>query len=189
MVVTARGPVEPQALGRVMMHEHLHCDIWDPQTDELIQEERPMSEERRAYLMREAVPYLRECTAHGCHAFVEASFPPTRAWPDFYVAASESAGMHIVLCTGFYREVELGTYFVKTHEQQMWRFAMQGSEDALADMCVREIVEGIHGTRVHAGCIKLGSSQPAMTANEAKAFRAGARAQKLTGVPITTHCT
>jgi phosphotriesterase-related protein len=42
---------------------------------------------------------------------------------------------------------------------------------------------------VRAGCIKLGSSQAPMTEAEIKAFRAGARAQKQTGVHITTHCT
>jgi phosphotriesterase-related protein len=188
-VLTARGPVDPEGLGTVMMHEHLHCDLWDPQRGELVQEERPMSEERRAYLLQEAVPYLRRCAEHGCGAFVETTMPPWRAWPDFYVEASEASGLHIVLCTGFYREIELGTYFVTEPRHQMWGWVGEASVDQLEEMCIREIVEGIHGTKVRAGCIKLGTSQPEMTEKEEKTFRAGARAQRKTGVPITTHCT
>ena len=50
-VLTARGPVKPGALGRVMMHEHLHSDIWDKPNDRLVWEERPATPERRQYLL------------------------------------------------------------------------------------------------------------------------------------------
>ena len=47
----------------------------------------------------------------------------------------------------------------------------------------------MHGTGVRAGAIKLGGRNPELSAAEQKAFRAGARAQRATGVHITTHCT
>ncbi len=188
-VITVRGPVEPEALGRVLMHEHLHCDIYDWDRKELVQEEKPASRERRDLLMKEAVPCLKECTDHGCFAFVDVTMPPWRAWPDLYVEVSEAAGIHIILCTGFYCEVEEGTYWVKKPEDAIWPFVRSASVEELADFCRGEILEGIHGTDVHAGAIKLGTSAPEMTEAEQKAFRAGARAQKATGVHITTHCT
>jgi predicted metal-dependent phosphotriesterase family hydrolase len=188
-VVTARGPVEPSALGRVMMHEHLHSDCYDWEKQDLVTEEKPISKERRELLMREAVPYLKKCNDHGCFAYVEVTPAPWRAWPTFYAEASKEANMHIVLCTGFYREVEDGAYWVKKPEDRIWSFVRNSSVEKLAEFCTREILDGIHGTEVHAGAIKLGSSQPEMTRAEEKAFRAGARAQKATGVHITTHCT
>jgi phosphotriesterase-related protein len=188
-VITALGPVEPSALGRVMMHEHLYCDTYDWERGELVQEERPISEERRALLMREAIPFLRQCTEYGCFAYVETTMPPWRAWPTFYAEASRAAGMHIVLCTGFYREVEVGTYWVKTCDEAIWPFVRRASVTELAEFCTREITEGIHGARVCAGAIKLGSSGPELTEAEEKVFRAGARAQQATGVHVTTHCT
>jgi phosphotriesterase-related protein len=97
--------------------------------------------------------------------------------------------MHIILCTGFYREVESGTYWVKKPEDAIFPLVRKASVEILAELCTKEIREGIHGTKVHAGAIKLGSSQPDMTSAEIKAFKAGARAQKATGVHITTHCT
>lgn len=187
--LTVTGPVEPAALGKVSMHEHLYFDSWDFDRNEPVAEERPLTPERHDYMMKEAVPFIAKYKDYGCHAFVDCSFPPCRAWPDFYVKASRVAGVHIILCTGFYREVELGTYYAKKPEWQIWPFVRQASVEALAEFCMREIVEGIHGTGVRAGAIKLGASGAVLTEAEEKCFRAGARAQRATGVHITTHCT
>jgi phosphotriesterase-related protein len=188
-VLTVRGPVDPLDLGRVLMHEHLHCDIYDWEKMELITEEKPITAQRCGLLFREAVPLLEKCADYGCHAFVDATPSPWRAWPTFYVEASKAANIHIILCTGFYREVEVGTYWVKTQEDAIWSFVKKASVEELADFCIKEILEGVHGTKVHAGAIKLASSQPKMTEAEEKIFVAGAQAQKQTGVHITTHCT
>ena len=40
-VVTVRGEVEPEALGAVLMHEHLHADMYDWAAGRFIAEERP----------------------------------------------------------------------------------------------------------------------------------------------------
>jgi phosphotriesterase-related protein len=174
----------------MMMHEHLHSDLYDWEADRPITEEQPATPEREAYLLDDAVPHLKACRdKHGMGAYVDASMPPMRAWPDVYVKVSEASGVGIVLCTGFYREIETGTYYVKSEQDAIWPYVREASVEELEDMCVREIVEGIHGTGVHAGAIKLGSSRATMTPAEEKAFRAGARAQKKTGVHITTHCT
>lgn len=187
--ITVRGPVEPSTLGRVLMHEHLHSDVYDWEKEQIVAEEKPISLERRELLMREAITHLKKCNDYGCFAYVDTTMPPWRAWPTFYVEASAVANMHIILCTGFYREVEVGTYWVKSPDDAIWPFVRRASMEELAELCIKEITEGIHGTDVHAGAIKLGSSQPRMTHAERKTFRAGALAQKETGVHITTHCT
>lgn len=188
-VVTARGPVEPAALGRVLMHEHLHSDIYVWSTQTLITEEAPATPERRAYLLREAVPWLKACHAHGCHAYCDVTMPPWRAWPDVYQEVAAQADFHILLSTGFYREMEIGKYWVKKPEDRMWPFVLTASVEKLTEFCTREIVEGLHRSPVRAGIIKLGTSAATLTALEEKTFRAGARAQQATGVHITTHCT
>ncbi len=187
-VVTACGPVEPGRLGAVLMHEHLHADTYDWERGR-IPEEAPMSAERRELLLGEIVPSLGACAEHGCGCLVDATFAPSRAWPTFYVEVSELTGVHIVVSTGYYREVEVGSYWVQKPEDSIWAFVRQAPVDELAEFCIREILEGIHGTEVRAGTIKLGTSAPEMTEAEIKAFRAGARAQHATGVHITTHCT
>ena len=54
-------------------------------------------------------------------------------------------------------------------------------------MMVREITTGVGDTGICAGVIKLGSSKNTITPYEQLFFRAGARAQQETGVPIITH--
>ena len=76
--LTVTGPVEPEALGKVMMHEHLHSDSFDYDRNELVTEEKP-DEARRQVLLNEAVPWLKRCTGHGCFAFVDTTMPPWRA--------------------------------------------------------------------------------------------------------------
>jgi len=187
-VLTVCGLVEPSELGKVPMHEHLNADLYDWTNGRVVPEEKPDSERTR-YLLDNAVPLLRKCTEYGCHAYCDVTMPPWRGWPNLYVDVSREAGVHIVMATGFYREIELGTYFTKTPADQIWPYVRSASVEALAEMCVHEIVEGIHGTDVHAGVIKLGTSQAPLTEAEHKALRAGARAQQRTGAMITTHCT
>ncbi len=188
-VVTVRGEVEPEALGAVLMHEHLHSDVYDWDKDRFITAEGPPSEQRREYLLREAVPLLRQCHDWGCHGYVEVTPAPWRAWPSLYVEVAQAADVHIVLCTGFYREMEVGTYWVKRPEDRIWPVVIDSTADELAELCTREILEGVHESGVHAGAIKVGTSAPEMTELEEKTFRAAARAQKATGVHVTTHCT
>ena len=181
-VITARGEVDPAALGAVLMHEHLHasCRDWD---------EGPTLPDRVELLMGYAVPNLKLMHEHGCHAMVDATPMAWRAWPDTYVQIAEAADLHIVLSTGFYREMEVGSYWIKDASQAIWPVVREAGVEELAEMCVREITEGLHGSGVRAGVIKLGSSGAELTDAERKAFRAGAAAQRETGVSITTHCT
>ena len=60
------------------------------------------------------------------------------------------------------------------------------SADFIASLWVREIEEGIEGTGIRAGIIKVATSDP-ISEHEELMFRAAARAHQITGVPITTH--
>ncbi len=190
-VLTVTGPVEPEALGKVQMHEHLHADQFDWEKDCLIREERPITQERRELLMREAVPHMKACVEqHGGCAWVETSVYPWRAWPTFYREVAQMTGMHCILISGFYRQVEGGMYWAKHRaEDGISPLLLEHSPEELVEFCVREIAEGINGTDVRAGGLKFGTSDPRMTDVEITAARIVARAQKQTGVHITTHCT
>ncbi len=181
-VITARGPVEPGVLGAVMMHEHLHSD-WAQVG------ETPFDMVKWPMLEKYAVPSLRELRSHGCFAYVDMSRAPERAAPWVYKKVSELSDIHIVVATGFYREMELGKYWTKTPEDQIWPFVRDQPVEVLEEFCVREVEEGIHGSDVHAGVLKAASSSAELTEAERKAFIAVARAHKKTGIFISTHCT
>ena len=188
-VLTVRGPVSPKVLGAVLMHEHLHSDCYDWGKKRVITQEKPPTPERRKYLLDNAVPLLKACHPYGMRAYCDVTMCGWRGWPTLYREVAERADVHIILATGFYREIEIGKYFVKKPSEAIWPPVRAWPEERLAELCAQEVIEGIHGTGIRAGCIKLGSSQAPMTAAEKKAFRAGARAQGTTGVHITTHCT
>ena len=139
-VITVRGEVQPDRLGAVLMHEHLQSDIYDWDTQQCITEEAPHTAQRRQYLLDDAVPLLKTCGQYGCHWYLEATPPPWRAWPSLYVEVAEAADMYIVMSTGFYREMEMGTYWVKKPEDRIWPTVVNTSVEGLADICIREIV-------------------------------------------------
>jgi predicted metal-dependent phosphotriesterase family hydrolase len=181
-VITVLGTVAPDQLGGVMMHDHLYSSVRD-------WVEGPTPPERVKLLMEYAVPNLRRLHEFGCHGLVDPTPIGFRAWPDTYVQVAQATGLHIVLATGFYREMEIGSYWVKDASQAIWPGVREKSVEELAELCIGEVNDGIHGSTVHAGIIKLGTSSKDLTPAERKAFLAGARAQRATGLSITTHCT
>jgi phosphotriesterase-related protein len=57
----------------------------------------------------------------------------------------------------------------------------------VAPLYIREIEEGIEGTGIKAGIIKVANDMGGVTPEGEIILRAAARAQKATGVPISTH--
>ena len=89
---------------------------------------------------------------------------------------AERTGLNIVLGCGWYRE----TYY----ERSLWR----KKTDEIAEELVTDLTEGIEGTDVRAGIIgEIGAHFNWLSPVEERVLRAAARAQKKTGVTITTH--
>jgi phosphotriesterase-related protein len=59
--------------------------------------------------------------------------------------------------------------------------------EEITEIFIREIEQGIDGTDIKAGVIKVAARSGAMTPAEEKVFRAAARASKATGIPVQTH--
>ena len=61
-VITVCGPVDPVALGKVMMHEHLYVNLFNKVDGEIQLAERDL-------IFKEGIPSIRKCNEYGCHAF------------------------------------------------------------------------------------------------------------------------
>jgi phosphotriesterase-related protein len=61
------------------------------------------------------------------------------------------------------------------------------NENERVELMIKEISEGIDGTILRAGIIKVAGDKSPLTEWEKMSFRAAARAQKATGVPVGTH--
>jgi phosphotriesterase-related protein len=89
---------------------------------------------------------------------------------------ADATGLNIVASTGFYTE----PYYPPEVEQL--------TIPELADLMTRELNDGVDDSGIRAGIIgELGTRRHHITPAEERVFRAAARAQKRTGVAISTH--
>jgi len=183
-VMTVRGPIEPEEMGAVLMHEHCYVDL-------IAGEEGKTPDDHVELLRAWCAPWLRRLNDYGCHAFVDCTPIPMRAEPWVYKELAKASGFNIILSTGFYREAaehDRGTY-PGTDVPHAWldRRVIDLDINEIADIMLQEFKEGIGGSDLKPGIIKLASTLSCLTPGEQKAFRAGAKAQRQTGLCITTH--
>ncbi|NLE46109.1 MAG: hypothetical protein GX620_15425 [Chloroflexi bacterium] len=182
-VMTVSGPIAPERLGAVLMHEHIYSDIAGMQ-------EGPTPPERVELLRAYCAPFLKRLNEYGCHGFVDCTPIPMRAEPWVYQEMAARSGLNIVMSTGFYREAaadEARPCGAGIANRWLDPRIMEYDADAIADIMVGEFEEGIHGSQVKPGIIKLASTSSELTPGEVKTFQAGAKAQQQTGLAITTH--
>jgi predicted metal-dependent phosphotriesterase family hydrolase len=170
MVQSVLGPVPASGLGKTMMHEHL--------APRGIREQVPG---RLPFMPGQTVEVMereiRQLIDHGVRTVVDVTPCGKGRDPRLLARLAESTGMNVIAATGFYKEPACPA------------FAHRASVDELTRFMVGEIEEGIEGTGVKPGIIKVGTSKGTITPTERKILLAAAAAHRESGVPITTHTT
>lgn len=166
IVHTLTGPIEATDLGPVLPHEHLPMNFQAQDDDEFNQGSQAIVSRwyREIFDDLEETPFhtLVDCSAIGHGRDIA-----------FKRRLVGDRDIHAVLSTGFYL----------TDKQPPW--ALEKKADECADLLVEEIQNGIGGSDVRAGIIKLA---PDTTSEQSrKVCRAGAMASLRTGARITTH--
>jgi phosphotriesterase-related protein len=175
-VQTVRGPVNSGSLGWTLSHEHLVVGGPGMQSFPWIYDEDDA--------FKESVRALRRASEAGIESLVDLTpFDLGRQVSLFEKVADADTGVNIVCATGVYRWVPM--YF------------RQRPIDDIAGHFVREIRDGIQGTAIKAGIIKLawdreyrldqGPEGATERSGLERTARAAARAAKATGVPISCH--
>ncbi|TCP47344.1 phosphotriesterase-related protein [Tamaricihabitans halophyticus] len=160
------GPVEPAELGFTLPHEHLLSNLTkEYRGDGLLNDVDLMVAELAEY--REAGGgSLVDCTTIGLGR------DPVR----IKEIASRS-GVNVIMGTGFYREPYLEPDWIDRRDVA-----------SIAGQLVEEIETGVADTGIRAGLIgEVGADKWYISAVEERSLRAAARAQRSTGVAITTH--
>ena len=170
---TVLGPMDPEDVGACLPHEHLLIDY-----GELLGSPKQVPETDSPAEKR-VIDNVRAFASAGGTLMVDCTPPGYGRYPDFMAEVSAQTGMHIVACTGGFTE-----QFAPLHP-----VVRALDTDVLADLFVRELTEGMGGTRYRAGAIKVATGEGRMTEGEAHIFRAAARAHVRTGAPIITHTT
>src|SRR5580693_959272 len=170
MVETARGPVPASDLGRTLMHEHvfvLTADVQQNYPDEWGEEDVRVAD---------AVRRLSELPEHGIGTIVDVTaIGQGRNVPRIKRIADQVPGLNIVVATGIYTFDEVPMFFWRRHRE------------AMTELFVRDITEGIAGTGVKAGMLKCAVDEKGLTLGVERVLRSVARAHAATGVPITIH--
>lgn len=167
-VETLRGPLDTAQLGFTLMHEHVFVlseglvesfpSVWD--------------EEQRIASAREQ---LRELVDLGVQTIVDLTVLGLGRNIPRLLRVMEGIPLNVIVATGLYTFDELPRYFEYR------------DVEAMADLFVSDISEGIQGTGVKAAILKCATDEPGITPGVEKVLRAIARAHRRTGAPISTH--
>lgn len=164
VVQTVLGPVQADALGAILSHEHVLTGV-----------ERfhyPWRFDMEA-TRRRAVEELREAKAGGIDTIIDLTTPDLGRDVRYMADVAREAGVHIVVATGIWRDIP----------RHFW----ERDPDDIAEIFIREIVVGIEDTGIRAGAIKVANDVEGVTPEAERILRAAARACIRTGTPISTH--
>ena len=177
-VMTVLGPVPVEKLGVTIMHEHPSAGFqgWDADLS-ITPYDAQLVETRWIGILNE----LKELGVKTVVCPVMAA--QGRRDPVVMKNASKTTGIHTIMGTGLFWEGQGASRYYNFLKEQG-----RNIEQDIYELFIKEITVGVEETGVKAGIIKVASSDPHITEYEKTVFRAGVRAAKDTGVPITTHC-
>ena len=163
---TVLGPIDSSELGRTLPHEHVLV------TSAGVGHVYPEFIDREATIDA-GVAQLKEAYAEGVRSIVDVSTIDLGRDVGVLEEVSRRSGVHVVCATGSWLDIP--------------RIFLTATPDALAELYIREIREGIEGTGIRAGIIKVANDIEGVTEGGELVLRAVARTHQATGVPISTH--
>lgn len=174
-IATVTGETTAEALGRTLMHEHLV--IGYPGFESHTTHAGPTAAERFAI----CVDRVQSLQTLGFRTMLDPC--PNDLGRDVELAAkvAQQTGFQIICATGLYKQSEGG--FAYWH----FRSSFEPQVEAMAELFVRELTEGIRDTGIRAGIIKVATGKGRISDYERTVLEAAARASVETGAPITTH--
>ena len=160
------GPMDTSDLGFTLSHEHVLV------TSAGIQYVYPEFIDREGTISK-AVADFKEAYSEGLRSIIDVTTIDLGRDIRMLEQVSRESGINIICATGTWRDIP--------------RVFWTASPDMIAPLYIREIEEGIEGTGIKAAIIKVANDVGGVTKEGEIILRAAARAQKATGVPISTH--
>ena len=166
---TTQGPVLAKGLGIVLPHEHIFTDLRGPTTPGYGQADG-------ADVVRVMAPLLADAREKGVGVMFECSSIGVGRNVAVIAQVAETSGLPVVVPTGVYGRAN----FAPLEHRNM-------TEDELTTLFISEIQDGIEGTGIKAGFIKISTDEGPMNALLEKILRAAGRAASQTGAAIASH--
>jgi predicted metal-dependent phosphotriesterase family hydrolase len=168
--MTVRGRVRGADLGRMLPHEHLFSNFGeDPQDPAAYDESR---------LIDTVIPYVESVKRLGCRTIVDATAQYFGRAPRLLRSISERTDVHILTNSGYYGAAK---------DRYVPKHAFTESSADIALRWIREFEEGIGGSGVRPGFLKIGVDPGGLSDIDAKLVRAAARTHARTGLTIAVH--
>jgi phosphotriesterase-related protein len=170
-VLTVNGSISPAQMGLSLAHEHVLVDFIGA---------NKISPDRynRQKVFDTVLPYLRSIRSKGCKTLVECT--PAYLGRDVRLLQqlSKDSDLHIITNTGWYGA---------SKEKFLPATIEQLSSQQVADQWIRESREGIDGTGIKPGFMKIAVDDVPFSDNITKILDAAAITYKATGLPIGIH--
>lgn len=174
-VQTIRGPVDTNALGRVLVHEHVFL-----MNMEYTQNYRPDFFEGQT--IDKAAAKLNALKAAGFDTIVDLTVLGLGRHIPSLAKVAAKTDVNIIVSTGVY-----------TFDEMPAPFAFYGpgllcdAPEPMIAHFVKDIREGIAGTGIRAGELKCAIDMPGLKPGVERVMRAIAKTHLMTGTPITVH--
>jgi predicted metal-dependent phosphotriesterase family hydrolase len=170
-VMTVTGMISADELGITLAHEHILVDFIGADS---ITPGRYNADT----VFNRVLPYLLELKPLGIQTFFE--FTPNYLGRDAQLLKrlSEASGLNIITNTGYYGAVN--EKFLPPH-------VYTETAGQLAERWIDEFNNGIEGTGIRPGFMKLSADKGPLTEAQKKIMKAGALAHLKTGLTIAVH--
>ncbi len=165
-VNTVTGPVDTADFGFTLSHEHVGTNAAG------LRHTYPQFIDREG-IKEQSTAAMKAVYEDGVRTIIDVSTFDLGRDVNLIREVAEGSGMQVVVATGNHLAVP--------------RPFGEVSPDAIAPLYIKEIEEGIEGTGIKAGIIKVASDRGGITPQQEIVLRAAARTQKASGVPISTH--
>lgn len=170
-VITVGGPIKARNMGMTLIHEHILVDFigadkisfdrWD-----------------REQVVKKVLPYLMEIKDLGVKTLVECTPAYLGRDARLLEELSERSELNIITNTGYYGARD---------NQHLPEHTFSESAEQLAERWIKEFENGIDGTGIKPGFMKIGVDSGPLSDMHRKLVSAAAITHKATGLTIASH--
>jgi phosphotriesterase-related protein len=171
VIMTVTGPLAPENLGMTLVHEHILVDFIGADSINY-------SRWDRSAVAVVALPYLKQLKELGCKTLIECTPAFLGRDPLLLKSLSQSSGLNILTNTGYYGA---------GNNKFIPRSAFDETPDQIAARWIKECKNGIEGTGIRPGFIKIGVGSDHLSDFHKKLVIAAARTHLKTGLTIVSH--
>jgi len=168
---TVQGPINVSELGLSLTHEHIMSNYGK----ELSQ----ASDYDSIKLLNQVIPYLKKLKSLGVNSIFDCTTEYFGRRIDLLKMISDSTEIQIITNTGFYGAA---------NDRYIPEFAYKASAKSISEIWIDEFENGIQGTEIRPGFIKLAFDDGKPPSDiDKKLFEAGILTHISTGLPLAVH--